>query len=53
MNKRIYMKPEMVELLDAGMVLLAGSGLGTDSELYSPTRQENSDFTEDDLDSEE
>lgn len=53
MNKKRYIKPQMEELLDAGMSLLAGSGKGSDTELYSPARQQNNVFTEDDDDYEE
>lgn len=48
MNKKRYIKPQMEELLDAGMSLLAGSGMGTETELYSPTRQQGNTFAEDD-----
>ena len=49
MDKKIYVKPQMEELTDAGMSLLAGSGMGSDNELYSPSRQHdmsNFDFDE-------
>ena len=48
MNKKRYIKPQMEELLDAGMSLLAGSGMGSDSELYNPARQQDNFFAEDD-----
>lgn len=49
-NKKEYIKPQMDELQDVNMNLLAGSELGTD---VFVSRQENSDFTEDDDDSDE
>lgn len=48
MNKKRYIKPQMEELLDAGMSLLAGSGMGSDTELYNPTRQQDNTFADDD-----
>lgn len=48
MNRKQYIKPKMLELLDTGMALLAGSGMGTDTELYSPARQQDGTFAEDD-----
>lgn len=51
-KKRIYVKPQMEELKDAVSMILAASGLGVDEEMIG-SRQEYSDFTEDDLDSEE
>ena len=53
MNKKRYIKPQMEELLDAGMSLLAGSGMGTQTENYSPARQQDNTFADDDDDNDE
>lgn len=48
MNKKRYIKPQMEELLDAGMSLLAGSGMGIDDDQYIGSRQQDNTFAEDD-----
>ncbi len=46
-KKRIYVKPQMEELKDAVSMILAASGFGVEEDMIG-SRQENSDFTEDD-----
>lgn len=53
MNKKRYIKPQMEELLDAGMSLLAGSTKGIDSDQYIGSRQQDNVFAEDDDDNDE
>ena len=53
MNKKRYIKPQMEELLDAGMSLLAGSTMGIDNDSLIPTRQQDNTFAEDDDDNDE
>ena len=51
-KKRIYVKPQMEELKDAVSMILAASGFGVEEDKIG-SRQEYSDFTEDDDDSDE
>lgn len=53
MNKKRYIKPQMEELLDAGMSLLAGSAMGIDNDQYIGSRQQDNVFAEDDDDNDE
>ena len=53
MNKKRYIKPQMEELLDAGMSLLAVSNMGIDNDQYIGSRQQGNSFAEDDDDNDE